>query len=113
MTIGIFLETVAKAQRVVTYQDVVSSFNYLPPLKGNWNAHPLSAIFETLDQEDAYKKRPFRTSVVVKKDAANRMPGAGFFDALERLKGIVCRNEAARQQAWIAELNAAHGFAWP
>lgn len=111
MTIGTMLENVARLQQVVTYQDVVTNFN-LPPLEGNWNSHPLSAIFEQLDQEDANKNRPFRTSVVVKKDKNNQMPGGGFFEALERLKGIACRNEIARQQAWINELNAAHSYAW-
>jgi hypothetical protein len=78
-----------------------------------WNAHPLSRIFEALDQEDALKNRPFRTSVVIKKDKQSPQPGAGYFEVLARLKGIKCLNEASRQQAWITELNAAHAYNWP
>lgn len=113
MTVGPFLEATAKSQGVVTYQDVINACPPLPPFDGAWNAHPLSRIFETLDQEDAQKKRPFRTSVVIKKDRLSRQPGQGFFEALDRLKGIKCLNDADRQKAWIAELKAAHAFSWP
>ncbi len=112
MSIGTFLESAAKAKRLITYQEVVNKFS-LPPLEGNWNTHPLSKSFETLDQEDATKNRPFRTSVVVRKDKNNQMPGMGFFEALERLKNIKCLNDKAREKAWVNELNAAFGFKWP
>lgn len=113
MNVGEFLELKAKAKEIVTYQDVVIAFPDLPALNGDWNTHPLSKIFERLDQEDAQKKRPFRTSLVVRKDKQKRMPGNGFFEALERLKGICCRNEAARESAWITELNNVYNFPWP
>lgn len=113
MNVSSFLEATAKSGKPVTYQDVITAFPSLPPLDGAWNAHPLSRIFEALDQEDAQKKRPFRTSVVIKKDKLSQQPGQGFFEALERLKGIKCRNDAARQSAWIAELKAAFAFTWP
>ena len=112
MSIGTFLESVARSKQLVTYQEIVTKFSLLP-LHGNWNSHPLSQIFETLDQEDANKKRPFRTSVVVHTDKNNMIPGNGYFEALERLKSTPCRNEAARQAAWITELNAAYSFNWP
>ena len=112
MPIGPRLEAVAKARRVITYQDLINDFpSLLPPLNGAWSAHPLSRIFESLDQDDALHRRPFRTSVVVTK--ANGEPGGGYFEALQRLKGITCLNASARQAAWIAELNAAHAFQWP
>jgi hypothetical protein len=41
------------------------------------------------------------------------MPGDGFFEALERLKHIVCRNDDDRQRAWVTELKAAHDYHWP
>lgn len=113
MTIGDFLELQCKAKKVVTYQEVVNAFPDLPHLQGDWNNHPLCGIFETLDQKDARMKRPFRTSVVVKADKQNQMPGSGFFEALERLNKISCKNNQARQAAWITELNAAHNFPWP
>lgn len=111
MPIGPHLEAVAKARRVITYQDLINAFPSLPPLDWAWPAHPLSRIFESLDQDDALHHRPFRTSVVVTK--ANGEPGDGYFDALQRLKGVTCLNASARQAAWIAELNAAHAYPWP
>lgn len=110
MTIGAYLESVAKAHRLVTYQEVIRTCPTLPALDGAWSAHPLSKVFESLDQEDASLNRPFRTSVVVSK--AKGEPGAGFFEALQRLKGINCVNAHQRQAAWIAELNAAHAYSW-
>ena len=112
MPIGSYLETVAKSHSLITYQELINAFpKLLPCLDGAWSAHPLSGIFETLDQDDVLNKRPFRTSVVVSK--ATREPGGGSFKALQRLKGITCLNAAARQAAWIAELNAAHAYPWP
>jgi hypothetical protein len=112
MPIGPHLEAVSKARRLTTYQDLVSAFpTILPALDGAWSAHPLSRIFEVLDQDDALHGRPFRTSVAFAK--ATGEPRGGYFEALGRLKGVNCQNAAARQAAWIAELNAAHAFAWP
>lgn len=112
MPIGPHLETVARLRSLITYQELINAFPaLLPPLDGAWPAHPLAQIFETLDQEDALNNRPFRTSVVVTQ--ATGEPGNGYFEALQRLKGINCLNAAARQAAWIAELNAAHAYPWP
>ena len=112
MPIGQHLETVAKAGNWITYQDLINSFPVLlPALNGAWAAHPLSKIFETLDQQDAQNNRPFRTSVVVNKSTGK--PGGGYFEALERLKGIRCLNDTARDAAWITELNAAYAYPWP
>lgn len=113
MSVGSFLEATAKSKKVVTYQDVINTDPKLPSLDGAWSSHPLSKIFETLDQEDALKNRPFRTSVVVKKDKNNQMPGDGFFEALNRLKKISSTTAADKQRVWVAELNAAHAFPWP
>lgn len=112
MPVGRHLEAVAKARGLITYQQRINAFpTLLPPLDGVWSAHPLSRIFEALDQDDDLHHRPFRTSVVVAKSSGE--PGGGYFEALQRLKSINCLNAAARQVAWIAELNAAHAFAWP
>ena len=113
MSVGTFLEATAKSKKVITYQDVINTDPKLPALDGAWKSHPLSKIFETLDQEDTLKKRPFRTSVVVKKDKKNQMPGGGFFEALERLKGVSSATASDKQRVWVAELNAAHAFPWP
>lgn len=112
MPIGQHLETVARARNCITYQNLINAFPILlPPFDGAWPAHPLSQIFEALDQDDAQNKRPFRTSVVVNK--ATGKPGYGYFEALERLKGIKCLNDTARDSAWITELNAAYAYPWP
>jgi hypothetical protein len=112
MPAGPILEAVAKRHGTISYGDLATRLG-LPPPTGAWSAHPLSSIFETLDQDDAANGRPFRTSVVVHANPENMRPGNGFFEALERLKGVICRNEASKDAAWTAELNAAHRFPWP
>jgi hypothetical protein len=111
--VGTYLEAKLKArpQQTSNYTDVASRFG-LPEFDGAWNAHPLSQIFEVLDQQDANANRPFRTSVVV--GVSGNSPGSGLFEALERLKGIADPvTEIAREQLWITELNAAYGYPWP
>lgn len=61
MNVGPFLEATAKAGKVVTYQEVITACPPLPLMDGAWDSHPLSKIFEALDQEDARMQRPFRT----------------------------------------------------
>jgi hypothetical protein len=109
--IGTHLEQIARLGKTVTYGALVSQFG-LPPLDGAWTSHPLSYVFELLDQQDAIAGRPFRTSVVV--SAMEGRPGAGFFKSLERLRGVSGPNCGdAKQAAWIAELKAAHSYPWP
>jgi hypothetical protein len=109
--VGATLESTAKNGSVTNYGSIARQFN-LPSLDGAWSAHPLSQIFEVLDQQDAAASRPFRTSVVVTVDT-NR-PGGGFFTALERLKGIADPGTpAGRDAVWAAELQAAHAHPWP
>lgn len=108
--IGSNLESVAKKGGTTSYGELVREF-HLPPLDGAWTAHPLAQIFEVIDREDAAAKRPFRTSVVV--GQSSDMPGAGFFEALERLKGVSDpRSPDARLAVWTSEVNAAHAYAW-
>jgi hypothetical protein len=112
MPIGQHLETVARASKCITYQDLINAFpTLLPPLDGAWPAHPLSRIFEALDQDDAQNNRPFRTSVVI--NQMTNQPGGGYFEALQRIKGITCLNDIARTTAWIKELNDAYAHPWP
>ena len=109
--VGAALESTAKNSGLTNYSIIARQFN-LPSMDGAWSAHPLSQIFEVLDQQDAAANRPFRTSVVVAIDT-NR-PGAGLFEALERLKGIADPGTpAARDAVWAAELQAAHAHPWP
>jgi hypothetical protein len=109
--IGAYLESQAKLRQIVNYGQLVSRFG-LPPLDGAWAAHPLAAIFEVIDQQDAITNRPFRTALVV--GVASGFPGGGFFEALERLKGVQDpRTQAAREALWVSELNATHNYPWP
>jgi hypothetical protein len=108
--VGRFLESQLKAKRVTNYGVVAAQFG-LPEFDGAWAAHPLSDIFEVLDQEDALSNRPFRTSVVI---AANsNAPGPGLFEAMARLKGVPDpKTSDARERLWLAELNAAYAHKW-
>jgi hypothetical protein len=108
--VGKFLEQKLKQKRTTNYRVVASHFG-LPEFNGAWASHPLSSIFEILDQQDAQANRPFRTSVVV--GVSNNSPGPGLYEALERLKGIPDpQTSTAREQIWINELNAAYCFPW-
>lgn len=111
--VGNFLERILKArpQRTTSYAVVALSFG-LPDFDGAWAAHPLSEIFEVLDQQDALAKRPFRTSVVI--TVANNAPGPGFYEAMQRLKGIPDPvTNIARERLWLSELQAAYAHNWP
>ena len=108
--IGQYLESIARQSQIVTYGQLVQRFD-LPPLDGAWAAHPLAQIFDLIDQQDAKAERPFRTSVVV--GQGSNMPGAGFFEALERFKGIeVNSNPDDRLAIWMSELNSAYAYGW-
>lgn len=109
--IGALLESVAKRKGQIHYSQIVEQFD-LPSLDGAWSSHPLSQIFEVLDQQDAAANRPFRTSVVVLVES-NR-PGNGFYEALHRLKNIPDpKAPAARDTVWAREMRAAHSYKWP
>jgi len=104
------LEAVARRRTVTNYGRIAERFG-LPPFDGLWAAHPLSGIFEVLDQQDAAAGRPFRTSVVVAVET--NQPGPGFFEALHRLKNIPDpRTPRARDELWTRELTAAYAYPW-
>lgn len=108
--VGVFLEEKLKRKQTTNYGAIASRFG-LPDLHGAWSDHPLSGLFEILDQQDANANRPFRTSAVV--GLNSNTPGPGFFEALERLKGVRDpKTPKAREQVWITELNAAYGYTW-
>ena len=111
-SIALHLENIARNHRVVTYTEIVNQFG-LPSLDGAWAAHPLSHIFEIMDKEDAIANRPFRTSVVI--TARGNGPGAGYFEALERLKKIPDPGECnsdGRLALWLQQLRETHGCHW-
>ena len=101
------LVEVARKRDLITYGALVNRLG-LPPLDGAWAAHPLSKIFEALDQEDANAQRPFRTTVVVKE--SEKTPGGGYYEALERLKGIQARNALRKLEVFTRELQALYAL---
>lgn len=101
------LVDVARKRGLITYGVLVNELG-LPPMDGAWAAHPLSRIFEALDQEDATAQRPFRTTVVVK--SGDRTPGGGYYEALERLKGIQARNALRKLEVFMHELQALYAL---
>lgn len=108
--VGEFLESILKKRGSTTYRDVTNHFG-LPEFDGAWRNHPLCNIFEYLDKQDSQANRPFRTSAVI--SIANNRPGAGFFEALVRLRGIPApRNDNERMEIWIEELHAAQAYQW-
>ena len=111
--IGKYLEEKLKVRPYVTttYGEIAKNFG-LPDFDGNWGSHPLSQIFEVLDQQDANANRPFRTSIVT--GASNNSPGPGLYEALDRLKNIKDPKTAnAREAIWLNELNNAYNHTYP
>lgn len=110
--VGRFLEGLARRKSTTTYGELAERFGF-PPMEGAWAAHPLSQVFEYLDRQDAAGSRPFRTSVVIRKD--RNIPGDGYFESLARIKtnGIPAKTDKAKEKAWLDELNAVYTFKWP
>ncbi|HXM80426.1 MAG TPA: hypothetical protein VN929_00700 [Burkholderiales bacterium] len=110
--IGRFLEELARRKTTTTYGELAERFGF-PPMEGAWSAHPLSQVFDSLDQQDAAASRPFRTSVVIRRD--RNIPGDGYFESLARVKtnGISAKTDRAKEKVWLDELKAAYAFRWP
>ena len=107
--VGQYLEQLATNSQTINYHELVGHFA-LPPLDGAWSSHPLSEIFDVLDQQDANQNRPFRTSVVI--TVEGNMPGNGFFETLATLKNIQATNDNQRMTVFTAELNGAFAYTW-
>lgn len=108
--VGSYLEKVIKRGDKTSYSMVASYFG-LPEFDGAWAVHPLSKIFDVLDQQDANANRPFRTSAVI--GVKSNSPGPGFYEALARLKGVPDpKTPEAREKLWIEELKAAYRYSW-
>ena len=104
-----YLEERARKGQPVYYGEVASHFGITEDLHP-WINNPLCQAFGILDREDADKKRPFRTSMVIAKET--NMPGQGFFTALHELRGIVANNEMKRLEVFTEEINAAMAYPW-
>ena len=104
-----YLEERARMGKTVYYGEVAKHFGITEDLHP-WQANPLCSAFGKLDEEDADKKRPFRTSMVIAKET--NMPGQGFFTALHELRGIFTNNEMKRLEVFTKEINAAMAYPW-
>ena len=75
-----FLESVAKRQILITYQELANALQILPP----HSIHRVTEALERLMEEDAAADRPFIAALAISK-ARGGLPGPGFFDCARRL----------------------------
>ena len=97
-----FLESVAKRQIPITYQDLAKALQILPP----GSIHRVTEALERLMEEDAAADRPFIAALAISK-ARGGLPAPGFFDCARRLGRFA--GDPDGQDAWsfhAAELNA-------
>ena len=98
--IGRFLEGRVQAHGIngiIFYNDLAAHFA-LPEVDERWQQHPLCKVFDVLDHEDARKRRPFRTVLVVSRDK-NR-PGQGFFNTVLMLRKPALRL-TTEMEKWV------------
>ena len=67
-----FLESVAKRQFLITYQDLANALQILPP----HSIHRVTEALERLMEEDAAADRPFLAALAISK-ARGGLPGPG------------------------------------
>jgi hypothetical protein len=97
-----FLETFAKRQIPITYQELAKALQILPP----HSIHRVTEALERLMEEDAAADRPFIAALVISKTRGG-LPASGFFDCARRLGRFA--GDPDGQDAWsfhAAELNA-------
>ena len=98
-----FLEGIAKRRIVITYQELASALQILPP----HSIHQVTEALEHLMREDAASDRPFIAALAISK-ARGGLPGPGFFDCARRLGRFADGQDARTFHA--AELNAVFAF---
>jgi hypothetical protein len=101
-----FLEGIAKRRIVITYQELASALQILPP----HSIHQVTEALEHLMQEDAASDRPFIAALAISK-ARGGLPGPGFFDCARRL-GRFAGDQGGQDAKTFhaAELNAVFAF---
>jgi hypothetical protein len=101
-----FLEAIAKRRIVITYQELASALQILPP----HSIHQVTEALEHLMQEDAASDRPFIAALAISK-ARGGLPGPGFFDCARRL-GRFAGDQGGQDAKTFhaAELNAVFAF---
>lgn len=108
--VGDYLEGLVRKRginAVLTYTQLARHFG-MPELTDAWLSHPLSKIFDELDDEDHAKARPFRTVLVYAEGLST--PGDGFFEMLRRLrfpeKTTLFRSDTEKLKIYNSELQA-------
>ena len=97
-----FLESVAKRQILITYQELANALQKLPP----HSVHRVTEALERLMEEDAAADRPFIAALAISK-ARGGLPGPGFFDCARRLGRFAGDPYAQDAKTFhTAELNA-------
>ena len=97
-----FLENGAKRRIPITYQELATAFQILPP----HSIHRVTEALERLMEEDAAADLPFIAALVISK-ARGGLPAPGFFDCARRLGRFA--GDPDSQDAWsfhAAELNS-------
>jgi hypothetical protein len=101
-----FLETVAKRRILITYQELASALQILPP----HSIHRVTEALEHMMQEDAAAGRPFIAALAISK-ARGGLPGPGFFDCARRLGRFAGDPDGQDARTFhAAELNAVFAF---
>ena len=97
-----FLESVAKRQILITYQELANALQILPP----HSIHRVTEALERLMEEDAAADRPFIAALAISK-AGGGLPGPGFFDCARRLGRFAGDPDGQDARTFhAAELNA-------
>lgn len=88
----------------IYYGELAAHFN-MPPVTEAWSSHPLCAILDQIDQEDARLGQPFRSVLVIGRDS--NMPGDGFFKTYVRFNPRIRlpRTDNDKQKLFVSELN--------
>jgi hypothetical protein len=72
-------------------------------MTGAFSAHSFSDMFGQFDRDDEANQRPYRTSLVISKEA--NMPGQGFFKTLSNLRGIdLPKSDEEKYKVWLKEV---------
>ena len=97
-----FLESVAKRQTSITYQELANALQILPP----HSIHRVTEALERLMEEDAAADRPFIAALAISK-ARGGLPAPGFFDCARRLGRFAGDPDGQDARTFhAAELNA-------
>jgi hypothetical protein len=97
-----FLESLAKRQIPITYQELAKALQIVPPR----SIHQVTEALERLMEEDAAVDRPFIAALAISKMRGG-LPARWFFDSARRLGRFA--GDPDGQDAWsfhAAELNA-------